>query len=149
MSRFVGLSLSDGTRTRDEDASFTSKHSRTSHGYKGHLAADRGGIVVKFAFSTARDHNFRYIDAMTNDEPSGGTVIADSACSDQSYCRRLRERRVMDGIAYKRVRGRAKLHAWQEHWNTRVARLRAKGEPPLVMIKQQIGYRRVRYRGLE
>jgi transposase, IS5 family len=145
----TGRKREDGTSTRDEDASFTKKHGRTHHGYKGHIAADRSGIVVKFAFSTAKDHDSRYIDELTEHEPSGGAVIADSAYSDQERRRRLRQRGVIDGIVYKRVRGQAKLHDWQERWNRLVAKLRAKVEHPLGMMKQQFGYRRVRYRGLE
>jgi len=145
----TGRKRDDGSSTRDEEASFTQKHGKKHHGYKGHIAADRSGIVVKFAFSTAKDHDSRYIDALIEDEASGGAVIADSAYSDQARRQRLRERGVLDGIAYKRVRGQAKLHDWQERWNTLVASLRATVEHPLGMIKQQLGYRTVRYRGLE
>jgi IS5 family transposase len=145
----TGRRREDGTSTRDQDASFTSKHGRRYHGYKGHIAADRSGIVKKFTFSTAKDHDSRYIDDLVKDEPSGGAVIADSAYSSHERRTRLRTRGVIDGIVYKRKRGQAKLHEWQERWNRLVAKLRAKVEHPLGMIKQQFGFRRVRYRGLE
>ena len=145
----TGRKRDDGTSTRDEDASFTSKHGRKHHGYKGHIATDQSGIVVKYAFSTAKDHDSRYIDELVKDEPAGGAVVADSAYSSGERRRRLRARGVIDGIVYKRVRGQAELHDWQVRWNTLVSKLRAKVEHPLGMIKHQFGCRRVRYRGLE
>jgi len=51
-------------------------------------------------------------------------------------------------IVSKRKRGQETLYDWQERWNRLVSRLRARVEHPLGMMKQQLGYRRVRYRGL-
>jgi len=56
---------------------------------------------------------------------------------------------VLDGIIYKRVRGQKKLYDWQERWNAIVARGRARVEHPFGMLKRQLGYRQVRYRGRE
>jgi len=144
----TGRKRDDGSSTRDEDASFTQKHGKKHHGYKGHVAVDRSGIITKCAFSTAKKHDSNYIDELTKDEPSGGAVIADRAyCSDDRR-RALRERGVIDTIMYKRKRGQETLYDWQERWNRLVSRLRARVEHPLGMMKQQLGYRRVRYRGL-
>ena len=135
----------DGTHTRDTDASFTSKHGVPHHGYKGHINADRSGIVTDYRFGTAKDHDSNYIDDLTLHETT--LVLADSAYSDRRRRAELRARGVIDGICYKRVRGQKKLHPWQERWNRCVARLRARVEHPTGMMKQQLGYRRVRYRG--
>ena len=142
-----GRTRDDGTSTRDADASYTRKHGRTHHGYKGHIACDASGIVTGYRFSTARHHDSRYIDELTEDEPHA--VIADSAYADERRRRRLRERGVIDGIIYKRKRGQSALRPWQRRWNRAVARVRARVEHPLAMVKQQFGYRRVRYRGLQ
>jgi len=142
-----GSKRADGVSTRDGDASFTSKHGRSYHGYKGHIAADLSGIVTDYRFTTAREHDSRHIDDLTMHERTA--VIADSAYSDRRRRRELRARGVIDGICYKRVRGQAALHDWQERWNHLVSRLRARVEHPLGMLKQQLGYRRVRYRGRE
>ena len=40
-----GRKRADGTCSRDPEASFTKKNGETYHGYKGHIAADRSGIV--------------------------------------------------------------------------------------------------------
>lgn len=137
----------DGTTTRDQDASFTSKHGVPHHGYKGHIAADLSGIVTDYRFGTAKEHDSNHIDDLTMHETT--LVLADSAYSKEERRRELRARGVIDGIIYKRNRGQAKLYHWQERWNTLVARDRARVEHPTAMMKQQLGYRRVRYRGME
>lgn len=137
----------DGTTTRDQDASFTSKHGVPHHGYKGHIAADLSGIVTDYRFGTAKEHDSNHIDDLTMHEKK--LVLADSAYSKEERRRELRARGVIDGIIYKRNRGQAKLYDWQERWNALVARDRARVEHPTAMMKQQLGYRRVRYRGME
>lgn len=139
-----GRKKKDGTSTRDTDASFTKKHGRTYHGYKGHIAADPSGIVIKYRFSTARHHDSRYFDELTTKEKTA--VFGDSAYSDDNRRKRLRERGVIDGIVYRRRRGQAELFDWQERWNRIVSRARALVEHPFARMKQ-CGYRRVRYRG--
>lgn len=135
----------DGTHTRDTDASFTSKHGVPHHGYKGHINADLSGIVTDYRFSTAKQHDSDHIDDLTINETT--LVLADSAYSSRARRAELRSRGVIDGIIYKRVRGQNKLHGWQQRWNRRVSTLRARVEHPTGMMKQQLGYRRVRYRG--
>ncbi len=135
----------DGTTTRDPDASFTSKHGVPHHGYKGHIAADLSGIVTDYRFGTAKEHDSRHIDDLTMHETK--LVLADSAYSDRRRRAELRARGVIDGICYKRNRGQKQLYGWQRRWNALVARDRARVEHPTAMMKQQLGYRRVRYRG--
>lgn len=143
----TGRKRDDGTSTRDEDASFTRKHGKTHHGYKGHIACDLSGIVTDYRFTTAKEHDSKRIDELTTHERTA--VIADSAYSDRARRDALRARGVVDGIIYKRNRGQAELRAWQRRWNMAVSRVRAKVEHPFGMMKQQLGHRRVRYRGRE
>jgi len=140
-----GRTRADGTSTRDSDASFTKKHGKTHHGYKGHVAVDFSKIVTGYRFTTASEHDSRRIDELVKDERHA--VIADSAYASEARRAALRGRGVIDGIIYKRQRGQAELRPWQERWNTAVSRLRARVEHPLGMLKQQLGYRRARYRG--
>lgn len=137
----------DGTTTRDQDASFTSKHGVPHHGYKGHIAADLSGIVTDYRFGTAKEHDSNHIDDLTMREER--LVLADSAYSSAARRTELRARGVIDGIIYKRNRGQKKLYDWQERWNAIVARDRARVEHPTAMMKHQLGFRRVRYRGRE
>ena len=137
----------DGTSTRDQDASFTKKHGVPHHGYKGHINADLSGIVIDYRFGTAKEHDSKHIDDLTMHEET--LVLADSVYSSAARRAELRARGVIDGICHKRHRGQKKLHDWQERWNKKVAPLRARVEHPHAMLKHQLGYRRVRYRGRE
>lgn len=137
----------DGTTTRDQDASFTSKHGVPHHGYKGHIGADLTGIITDYRFGTAKEHDSNHIDDLTIHEKK--LVLADSAYASAARRAELRARGVIDGICYKRHRGQKKLHDWQQRWNRVVAKHRARVEHPTAMMKQQLGYRRVRYRGME
>ena len=137
----------DGTTTRDQDASFTAKHGVPHHGYKGHLGADLSGIVMDYRYGTAKEHDSVHIDDLTMHETK--LVLADSAYSSGERRAELRARGVIDGIVYKRQRGQAKLYPWQERWNRVVWKHRARVEHPSAMLKEQLGHRRVRYRGLE
>jgi len=142
-----GRRRDDGTSTRDAEASYTSKHGRSYHGYKGHIACDLSGIVTDYRFTTAKEHDSKRIDELTDHETHA--VIADSAYSSARRRSMLRARGVLDGIIYKRQRGQAELRPWQHRWNAAVSRLRARVEHPFAMLKHQLGYRRVRYRGRE
>ena len=137
----------DGTTTRDPDASFTAKHGVPHHGYKGHIAADLSGIVTDYRFGTAKQADSDHIDDLTLHENT--LVLADSAYSSRERRAELRARGVVDGICYKRNKGQKKLYPYQERWNQMVAPLRARVEHPNAMMKEQLGYRRVRYRGRE
>lgn len=140
-----GRTRPDGTSTRDPDASYTKKHGTTHHGYKGHVAVDLSEIVTDYRFGTAKEHDSRHIDDLTLGERTA--VIADSAYSDRRRRAELRGRGVLDAICYKRNRGQKELYGWQTRWNREVSRLRARVEHPFGMLKRQLGFRRVRYRG--
>lgn len=140
-----GRRRDDGSSTRDTDASYTRKHGRTYHGYKAHIASDGNGLITDCTFTTAKVHDSTQIDQLTVDEDKA--VLADSAYSCAEFRRKLRDRGVIDGICYKRVRGQDELYAWQARWNKLVSRLRAVGERPMALLKHHMGWRRVRYRG--
>jgi transposase, IS5 family len=76
-----GSKRDDGTSTRDPEASFTQKHGRTHHGYKGSINADRGALVVDYRFSDAAPHDSNFIDELTEHETR--IVVADSAYRSQ------------------------------------------------------------------
>jgi IS5 family transposase len=141
-----GRSRADGTSTRDAEASFTKKSDRTYHGYKGHIATDRRGVVKDFRFTTARVHDSRCIDELIRKEKT--LVVADSAYMDQKREERLRRRGVCFGVVKRRVRGQAELPRHQQLLNRAWATIRAIVEHPFAWMRN-MGYRKVRYRGLE
>ena len=140
-----GRTRDDGTRTRDAEASFTKKAGRTYHGYKSHIATDRRGVVKDFRFTTAKVHDSRCIDELIRKEKK--LVVADSAYMDQDREERLFRRGVCFGVVKRRVRGQAELPDWQQTLNRAWATLRAAVEHPFAWMRN-MGYRKVRYRGL-
>lgn len=139
-----GRKRDDGTSTRDPEASFTSKHGRAYHGYKGHIAADGSGIVTDFRFSDAAPHDSNFIDELTRGERR--MVIADSAYRSAEREAALHSRGVMCAIAFKRSRGQGELPPQLVRLNQMIARVRAVVEHPFAWMRA-MGYRRVRYRG--
>lgn len=140
-----GRTREDGTSTRDPEASFTKKNDRSYHGYKSHIATDRRGVVKDFRFTTARVHDSRCIDALIRKEKK--LVVADSAYMDREREARLRRRGVCFGVVKRRVRGQAELPGWQRLLNRAWATIRAIVEHPFAWMRN-MGYRKVRYRGL-
>ena len=64
-----GRTAKDGiSSTKDKAAGYTKKHGRTYHGYKGHIATDRNGIIKDYRFDTASVHDSNHIDDMVSNE---------------------------------------------------------------------------------
>ncbi len=143
----TGSKNDDGQSTRDQDASFTKKHGKTHHGYKAHIACDLSGVVTGCRMTTAMMHDSKCIDELIEGEEK--IVYADSAYSSKDRRDALRQRGVIDAIVYKRTRGQKALYDWQDRWNVLVSKARSRVEHPFAMMKHQLGYRKVRYRGLE
>lgn len=140
-----GRTKDDGASTRDPEASFTKKSNRTYHGYKAHIATDRRGVVKDYRFDTAKVHDSRHIDELIRKEKT--FVGADSAYMDQAREDRLHRRGICFAVVKRRVRGQTELPHWQQVLNRAWATIRAAVEHPFAWMKN-MGYRRVRYRGL-
>jgi len=138
-----GSTRGDGTSTRDPEASFTKKNGQTHHGYKGHIAADRSGIVKDYRVSDAARHDSTFIDELTTGEKK--MVVADSAYRSTRREADLTARGVACAIAFKRQRGQRELPPPVKKLNRMIARVRAVVEHPFAWMKNT-GYRRVRYR---
>ena len=139
-----GSQREDGTSTRDPEASFTKKNGQTYHGYKGHIAADRSGIVKDYRFSDAAPHDSNFIDELTEGETK--MVAADSAYRSAEREAALESRGVACAIAFKRAKGQKELPPLLKKLNRMIASVRAVVEHPFAWMKN-MGYRRVRYRG--
>ena len=131
--------------TKDKAASYTKKHGRVYHGYKGHIATDGNGVIKDYCYDTASVHDSRHIDELAEDEKFG--VWADSAYTDKKRKAALEKRGVFCGIIEKRVRGQKELTVEQKRHNRLVAGIRAVVEHPFAWMKNT-GYGRTRYRGL-
>jgi IS5 family transposase len=138
----------DGTErtTRDPEGSFTKKHGRTYFGFKAHVRSDRRGLITGTHLSTAKDHDSVHLERLLKRE--GVAVVADSAYMSQDREAALRARGVIPGIVHRRVRGQAELDPVDQCCNRILASLRAPVEHVFARLKQRMGWRRVRYRGL-
>lgn len=139
-----GSKRDDGTSTRDPEASFTKKNGETSHGYKGHINADRSALVVDYRFSDAAPHDSNFIDELIRDEEQ--MVVADTAYRSAKREAELTARGVACAIAFKRQRGQGGLPPLLKKLNRMIASVRAVVEHPFAWMRQ-MGHRRVRYRG--
>ena len=141
-----GKPTKDGLgHTKDECATYTRKHGKTYHGYKGHVATDPRGIVKDYRYDTAKVHDSQHIDDLIEQEKTA--VYADSAYMDKERKRMLKERGVFCGIVERRVRGQDELTEPQKLHNRMVAGIRAIVEHPFAWIKR-VGAGKARYRGL-
>ena len=141
-----GRTAKDGlSSTKDKAASYTKKHGRTYHGYKGHIATDKNGMIKDYRYDTASVHDSRHIDELTENETH--SVYADSAYMDKKRKAALEKRGVFCGIIEKRVRGQKELSALQKLHNRLVSGIRAVVEHPFAWMKNT-GYGRTRYRGM-
>ena len=141
-----GRTTKDGfASTKDKAASYTKKHSRVYHGYKGHIATDLNGMIKDYRFDTASTHDSQHIDELAEDEKH--SVFADSAYMNKNLKASLRANGIFCGIIEKRVRGQKELTTAQKWHNRLVAGIRAVVEHPFAWMKNT-GYGRTRYRGM-
>lgn len=141
----LGRKRPDGVSTRDPDASHTYKHKRPYHGYKGHIATDRNGIIKDYRFGTAKEPDSKYFDELTKDEETA--VYGDSAYRSKEREEALEKRGVHNGIIHGRVKGQGDLKVAVRIRNRSISKIRAIVEHPLAWMKN-MGYRRTRYRGV-
>jgi len=139
-----GAKRDDGSSTRDPEASFTKKHGRSYHGYKGHIAADTSALVTDYRFGTAKEHDSQRIDELTEREST--MVVADAAYRSVEREARLRARGVACAIAFKRKPGQRDLPPALKRLNRLIASVRARVEHPFAWMRG-MGLRRARYRG--
>ena len=142
-----GVKRDDGTSTRDPDVTRTVKHGRQYHGYKGHIAMDRSRVVTGWRFTTAKEHDGHSMDQLTQNEKV--LVAGDSQYDSRARREAMKARGLIPMIAYQRRRGQKELLEWKQGWNLAVATVRASVEHTFAMLKQHMGYRRTRYRGLD
>jgi IS5 family transposase len=141
-----GRTTKDGLgSTKDKAASYTKKHGRIYHGYKGHIATDCYGMNKDYRFDTASTHDSRHFDDLVENEKH--SVFGDSAFMNKYRKRKLEANGIFRGIIEKRVRGQKELTKAQKWHNRLVAGIRAVVEHPFAWMKNT-GHGRTRYRGM-
>jgi len=130
----------------DPDATTTVKGGQLYHGYKAHVASDPRGLITGCTLDTAKVHDSRHFLEFVGE--AQGYVAADSAYWSRAHEAALRERGLIPALLARRVRGQTELDPVDALGNRIFAGLRAPIEHVFARLKQTMGYRRVRYRGL-
>ena len=109
------------------------------------MNANPARLILDYVFDTAKVHDSRHIDDLTEDEDD--SVYADSASMNTKRSERLKDRGVRDGIVQRRVRGQDDLTDQQKAHNKQCSKVRALVEHPFAWMAR-LGYGKARYRGL-
>lgn len=140
-----GRKREDGTNTRDPEASFTKKHSRTYHGYKHTTRTSTDGKYIGEVFtSTAKDHDSKHLDKVT--DGSEESLFADSAYANKEMKKQFRKEGRYLGIIDRAYRNHP-LSSSQKKVNRKRSSVRCRVEHPYGEIKIRMDYK-ARYRGL-
>lgn len=140
-----GRKRSDGTSTRDEDASFTKKGGRTYHGYKGHASTDtKGKYIQKVYTSTAKDHDSKHEDKVLDGNENA--VFEDSAYVNKAKKKRFKKDGRFYGVVERATRGH-KLSVAQKRRNRKLSSVRCRVEHPFAEMKRRMKFE-LRYRGI-
>lgn len=131
----------------DPDASWAKKGGVRTFGYKGHVAVDLGsGVIRRAVLTTASVADTTQADAMILCDERA--VYADKAYDTKARRARLKSAGIKDRIAH-RPNKHHPLSRRQMQRNEGIARLRSGVERVFAVAKCKMGWRRVRYRGLE
>src|SRR3989339_1091336 len=85
-----GRKRKDGTNTRDIEASFTKKHSRSYHGYKHTTKTSTNGKYIRDTYtSTAKDHDSIHLDKVTDETEKA--LFVDSGYASKELKKQFRK----------------------------------------------------------
>ena len=140
-----GRKRKDGTSTRDTDASFTKKHSRSYHGYKHTTNTGTNGKYIKDTFtSTAKDHDSIHLDKVIDGTEE--TLFADSGYASKELKKQFRKEGRFFGIINRAYRNHP-LSRSQKKVNHKRSGVRCRTEHPYAEIKIRMFFK-ARYKGL-
>lgn len=140
-----GRKRKDGSSTRDVEASFTRKNSRSYHGYKHTTKTSTDGKYIKDTFtSTAKDHDSKHENKVL--DGTEDAVFEDSAYVNKEKKRDYRRRGIFYGVIERATRGHP-LSSSQKKRNHKLSSVRCRTEHPYAEIKIRMNFK-ARYRGL-
>jgi len=132
---------------REPDAGWTRRGSRRFFGYKVHIGADRGHILVRRVEFTPASVN----DTVVADE----LVIGDEGevWGDKAYDSHARRARLAQAGIKNRICRRGNKHhrpsIWSQRRNRAIARVRGRVETVFAVLKRHYGHHRARYLTLQ
>jgi IS5 family transposase len=134
----------------DPDAAFLKRAGKagSSYGYKAHVAADEGSLLVRTAKLTpANVAETVAADELIIANRDGGMIYADKAYDTHARRELLAKLGLKDGIMH-RPNKHHDLTPQQRQRNTELSKVRCRVETVFAVLKQVYGYRRTRYVGL-
>lgn len=133
--------------TRDEEAAWTKKNTKSYFGYKHHIGMDmRSHLVHRLETTPANVHDSQVWDELLHGEEKA--IFADKAYVDNEYKHYLRKQGIFWGILDKK-RPNSCLSKKQKKLNKIKSKLRAPVERFFAVIQTQYNYIKVRYRGVK
>ena len=133
-------------RKRDAEMSSTKKGNTWHFGMKAHVGAcSKSGLVHTLETSTASVHDSKKAEELLHGEEK--ELYGDKAYANEGRQKHYRARGVKWRVCSKAKRDEA-LSEQKKIWNKCRNRVRARVEHSFGVVKQQWGYRKVRYRGL-
>lgn len=140
-----GRTKKDGTSTRDTEASFTKKNSRSYHGYKHTSKTSTDGKYIKDTYSsTAKDHDSIHLNKVTDETEEA--LFVDSGYADKELKKQFRKEGRFFGIINRAYRN-TPLSPSQKKVNHKRSSVRCRVEHPYAEIKIRMRFK-ARYRGL-
>ena len=132
---------------KDPDADWTVKRGEPTYGYKLHIGVDEtSGLVRKAEMTPASVHDSKVFEPLLSGDEIA--AYADKAYDDTARRIRLKEQGVMAGIL-KKGRRNNPLTEWERTWNRYLSVIRTPVERVFGTLKQNYGFRRGRYVGME
>lgn len=134
----------------DPDAAFLKREGKpgSSYGYKAHVAADEGSLLVRTAKLTpANVAETVMADDLILANRDSGAIYADKAYDTHARRAMLARLGIADGILH-RPNKHHPLTAEQKGRNAALCKIRCRVETVFAVLKRVYGYRRTRYVGL-
>ena len=132
-------------RKRDPEMKSTRKGNQWYFGMKAHVGTDTQGLVHSVEVTSANVHDsVKMPDCLHGEEQ---VVYGDKAYVNEARKEEAEKRGVVWRVSRKATKTR-KLNCADKSFNRKSNRTRAKVEHVFGVIKNQWGYRKVRYRGL-
>jgi IS5 family transposase len=134
----------------DPDAAYLKRAGKagSSYGYKAHVAADEGSILIRTAMLTPANIAETVVaDELILANRDSGAIYADKAYDTHARRALLSRLGIKDGILH-RPNKHHPLTDEQTRRNTALSKIRCRVETVFAVLKQVYGYRRTRYVGL-
>jgi IS5 family transposase len=138
------------TESTDPDAAFLKRAGQpgSSYGYKAHIAADEGSILIRTATLTPANIAETVVaDELILANRDSGAIYADKAYDTHARRALLTSLRIKDGIMHRPNKHHA-LTGEQRRHNAVLGKIRCQVETVFAVLKRVYGYRRTRYVGL-